>query len=73
MRNAMSSGPLDPPGKVVTLTALPGEGYRVDPPPGAAEPSRTFFAKGDAFTHARTLWTKYRCGLTDHTENMRHR
>jgi hypothetical protein len=73
MRDALSAYLVDPPGKVVTIAPMPGGAFRVDPPQGADELSRTFFSKSEAFAHARELWTEHRCGLSDLTENMNNR
>lgn len=59
----------EPDGRVVIISAQPGLGYKVtvSPPPPSGDVFRTFHLKIDAFSFARELWTKYRCGLEDHS------
>ena len=60
----------EPEGRVVVISPLREGGYRVKlmPPMPADPPARTLRWREDAFTFARALWTRHRCGLHDLTE-----
>lgn len=60
----------EPDGRVVIIMNRPDGGYCVTvlPPPPSGDVFRTFFSKNDAFTFAREMWIKHRCGLQDQTE-----